>query len=99
MVSGSVGYLEARLDSSYRDGQWHHVALVRQGESLRLTVDGATTAIASGRTGDVSPDGPYDIHLGTRPDRLEHFGGAIDDVRLYNTALDPTQINSVRGGS
>ncbi|TXS49081.1 sialidase [Streptomyces sp. t39] len=99
VVSGSGGYTEARLDSSYRDGQWHHVALVREGESLRLTVDGATTAIASGGTGDVSPDGPYDIHLGTRPDRLEHFSGAIDDVRVYNKALDPTQISNVRGGS
>jgi len=76
------------------DGQWHHVGLVYDMNSLHrlLYVDGILVAEdASAVSGVPSDDGLYigaskDLDAGTL------FSGFIDDVRIYNQALSTEEI-------
>ena len=81
------------------DGQFHHVALVRDMASneLRLYVDGTREAVASLVGGAIGPlhddDGepdPFTIGAGQfalRPDFTEFFEGSIAEVAYYTRAL------------
>ncbi|MGI5216112.1 LamG-like jellyroll fold domain-containing protein, partial [Plantactinospora sp. CA-290183] len=60
---------------AYNDGTWHHVALQRQGTTLRLFVDGNLDGTATGPTGTVSPARPFQMHIGQRIDGAQHFAG------------------------
>ena len=70
---------------------WSHVACVYDGTSLSIYIDGALDAA-------VPYNGP--IHVSNYPLEIGRynssngycFPGLIDDVRLYNGALDSTQI-------
>jgi beta-galactosidase len=77
-------------------GQWHHVAGVYDGAKMCLYVDGVLDASqeASGtiRTNDTL------VQIGANNDMRDRFwNGSIDDVRLYNYALDATQIAKLAG--
>jgi len=99
VVNGSGGYAEVKLPSSYNDGLWHHVVFTREGGRLHLSVDGTASAGTPATTGKVSPDGPFEMYVAARPDGLEHYRGALDDVRIYNKALTPEEAEAVRNGS
>jgi len=75
-------------DAVITDETWHRVGLVHDGTSLALYVDGLEVARQSG-----SPILPTDggLHIGTGKN-LEagtFWFGLIDDVRIYDRAVDP----------
>ncbi|GAB2675760.1 exo-alpha-sialidase [Kribbella swartbergensis] len=80
---------------AYNDRAWHHFALRRQGSTFTIYIDGAAAASAVGTIGSVSPKRPFQIHLGQRLDGRQHLRGSLDDVRLYNRALTPTEISTI----
>lgn len=76
-------------------GDWHHVAVVRDGTALdiRLYVDGALEgiALADFSSGFESDSAALDIgwfNLG----QGFHFDGAIDEVAVYNRTLADSEI-------
>ncbi|MCG8586454.1 MAG: DUF1559 domain-containing protein [Pirellulales bacterium] len=78
---------------SYNDGQWHHLATVKDGSTMRLYIDQAE--VASGNCGEPIPQ-PLSIYLG-RLHALIHsdtrfYVGDIDDVRVYDCALSSDEI-------
>ena len=81
------------------DGAWHDVAFVydRTGQTATLYVDGTVSAQVSdvaipGTIGDPSQD----FFLGTmNPTSEASFTGAIDFIRISNTALTPSQFLGV----
>src|SRR6185436_8346828 len=88
--------------NSYNDGQWHYAVVTNDGITLRLYVDGvevATKALAG-----ASPE-----NTGTKPVRVgansrvtppgNFFTGEVDEVRLWSSALDASQISSAFGGT
>lgn len=86
--------------AAYGDGAWHHLTLVRAGDQVRLAVDG-TTVTRTGLTGSLtSPraSGVDGIRLGGKPDATasDTFTGALDEFRLYRTALTDTQLAELR---
>ncbi|WP_059011935.1 sialidase family protein [Streptomyces specialis] len=85
--------------AAHNDGGWHHVAFQRQGGQLQLSVDGAAPATADAPVGDISPDEPFTLHIGARPDYTELFRGALDDVRIYGRALTADEWERVRAGA
>jgi glucose/arabinose dehydrogenase len=81
-----VGFVSTGLPSA---GAWHHVAATYDGATLRLFVDGAPVAAAPA-TGPI-PTGPDPLAVGGRnggTDPSERFSGTIDDVRVYDRALN-----------
>ncbi len=75
-------------NGSLNAGQWHHVALVQNSGNYTFYINGS--ADASG-TGGVSFN-PYIIghnHWG------ETFAGSLDDMRIYNRALDSSEVSQL----
>jgi hypothetical protein len=72
---------------------WKHITALRDGNSLRLYVDGElqTTAKADIENLDVTNDVPLRIGFGPEA----HFRGRIREVRLYNRALTEPEIKQL----
>ncbi len=74
------------------DGQWHHVAVVFDGTTLSMYVDGvldASSAKTLNTTGNV-----LRISKRVYPTDGEYYNGSIDEVRIWNTALSQAQIQA-----
>ncbi|MFI1358559.1 exo-alpha-sialidase [Streptomyces sp. NPDC020898] len=78
---------------TYNDGQWHYVALRRGGGQFTLFVDGTAVSVAD-VTGSVSRTSAFGVHIGQRVDSLQHFTGAIDDVRVWDRALGTSELST-----
>jgi hypothetical protein len=72
-------------------GTWQHVVFTVSGTTLRIYINGveAGTATFSGTRTNVT-SGTAIGRLGDNP--AQYFGGAIDEVAVYNVALTPAQI-------
>ena len=71
------------------DDQWHHVAVTRSsGNLFTLYVDGAPEATLS-RSANVNTANTY---LGTNTSSSYRFNGTLDDIGLFDTALDADDI-------
>ena len=79
------------------DGQWHHVGLVYDLDSLhrRLYVDGILVAEDPTIVSGVPSDGGLHIGASNDLDAGTFFFGLIDDIRIYNVALNPDEIASL----
>ncbi|MCW5559861.1 MAG: hypothetical protein KIT22_18745, partial [Verrucomicrobiae bacterium] len=88
-----IGGLSSPARGAVVDGQWHHVAVTRQGGQALFYVDG----IAAGDAIFSEPFGPSDTYgIGglSRPyDNITYgFQGLIDDMTVYRRALTPAEI-------
>lgn len=79
------------------DGQWHHLALVRQNDRVQHYVDGQPV----GRPGRSQPTGgDYTDRLligalGLQANPSNRFRGEMDELAIWETALAPAQIASL----
>lgn len=73
---------------------WTHLAATYDRTAMRLYVNGTLVRTVA-RSGAVSvSDGP--LRIGGNPAINEWFVGQIDDVRIYNRALDTAEIRAAR---
>ena len=73
---------------------WHHVAAIRDGDSLKILVDGQQVAKETGfqpTDFDLSCDEPLQIGFGPN----DFFQGRLYDVRIYRRALTSSDIAAV----
>lgn len=75
---------------------WHHIVVTKQGDdtnNVKFYIDGVLDATASAGS-LVMPMGTRGI--GTRMEGpTEYFQGGIDDLRIYNRALSPSEISGL----
>jgi hypothetical protein len=71
---------------------WTHVALTYDGTTLRLYVNGTQVATQA-RTGTIQTT-TNPLWIGGNQPYGEYFQGLIDEVRIYNRALTPTDIQT-----
>lgn len=85
-----VGEASCETPSS---GSWHHLAGTYDGKVLRLYVDGVSKASkeAAGRI-PVTRDGVFIASKSASAVQGDHFHGILDEVRLYNRALTPREV-------
>jgi hypothetical protein len=88
---------QASSDLTYTDTGWHHVAGVREGQINALYVDGVKQSETS--VTDFVPSEEF-FHIGRQYSHLDdrYFRGLIDDVRVYNQALNQEGIQLVMRG-
>ncbi|MCP4450600.1 MAG: hypothetical protein GY809_04010 [Planctomycetes bacterium] len=78
-------------DAVVADDIWHHVGVVRDGAGKSLYVDGVE--VASDATGPVLPlNGGLTMGAGKALEPDSFFRGMMDDIRIYNQALEPEEI-------
>lgn len=78
------------------DGNWHHVACVRDGTTGRVFIDGTQSATASGAIRMLDPSLTIAVGCDARNNNA-FLNAAVDDVRIYPDALAATQIQRVAG--
>ena len=83
---------EARGTATLAAGAWTHVAMTYNGSALTLYMNGvqaATTPTSGALTANTGP-----LKIGGNAIWGEWFSGLIDEVRIYNRALGPTEIQA-----
>ena len=101
----TVDYGAIQTTNSLNDGQWHHVACIRQcfqqGFSHKIYVDGvlnnATARYAPGSVSKIENTAPLIIghsacegHDGVQP-----YSGALDELAIYDRALTDQEIAAI----
>ena len=80
-------------------GEWTHVACVYDGGAVRAFVNGTQIGMVAA-SGSVLTDDPNPMSIGdTSPEFTEPLDGAIGGVRVWNRALDPTELCEAAGVS
>ena len=83
--------------------QWSHMACVWDGQKVNVYIDGVKTTAEFDCTGSLVRQGTQQrAGIGGRIDEdgwMGDFYGLIDDVRIYGTALTPTQIETLYSGT
>ncbi|MEV4473439.1 LamG-like jellyroll fold domain-containing protein [Nonomuraea sp. NPDC049504] len=69
---------------------WSHLAATYDGTTLRMYVNG--TEVATNVIGGDLRTGTGPLRIGGNGGSGEHFGGQIDEVRIYARALTPAEI-------
>ena len=72
------------------DGEWHHVGLVRDGDTVEAWVDGVLEDSNTGASGSLANNEVLYIGSDGAGMASNYFDGKIDDVRIYRTIIDPT---------
>jgi hypothetical protein len=72
---------------------WYHIAFTYDASTMRLYVNGAEEG-AVNISGTFEP-GQDTLRIGYGVTSTRFWDGAIDDVRLYNRALSPAEINQI----
>lgn len=106
-LGGQTNHHGTRLQTIYASsaeldvgpGEWHHIAAIYDGRFVRLVVDGRPVgaAIDGGSDGGgIHYDGNPNLTIGTRNvvDVGNYFKGTIDEVKLFDGALNATQIRA-----
>lgn len=81
-------------------GVWTHVVGVYDGSTMRLYKDGVMVGSAA-KTGTVDTNASVSAAIGNQPTGAGSvpFDGAIDDVRIYDQALNDSQIADLSANS
>jgi len=95
VYSGGSSHIVAIDTNNIFDGNWHQVTAVASASSLVLYLDG--TQVATDPTFTLPNQYNDDIWIGARKDSGNHnyFNGQIDEVRVYNRALSPSEVTSL----
>ncbi len=79
--------------SKVNDGNWHHVALVMNGDVHTIYVDGNNEGSLT-KTVNTSSD--LDVYIGNSTNRTRFWNGTVNELRMWDVALTPAQISSMK---
>ncbi|MCD6013653.1 MAG: type sorting protein, partial [Flavipsychrobacter sp.] len=72
---------------------WHHCALTYNGSTILMYIDGVQVASMSQSGSITTNSNPLSIGVQVGCSS-EHFGGAVDEVKIWNTARSQSQIQA-----
>jgi hypothetical protein len=87
-------------DDLLSTGTWSHTACTYDGTAMRIYVDGILVATAA-KSGTLDQTPTTAVALGNQPTGAgeESLSGRLDDVRLYDRAVDPAEVLSMFRGT
>ena len=77
---------------------WHHLVATYDGKALRAYRNGVPMTTNDAPSGDPSPEAAS-LKLGRHATGSQCFKGTIDDVRIYNYALTPDEVQALFAGA
>jgi len=85
-------------DSKLETGRWYHLGFTRSGRpgnwNCTIYVDGKVSGMADDITTDAGPALPFAIGRPGAYDGL-YFQGSVDDFRIYNRPLIPSEVKAL----
>ncbi|MBN2382887.1 IPT/TIG domain-containing protein [bacterium] len=96
LYAEGTGYVVVQGETDLRDGLWHHIVgvLDRSIDLALIYIDG--DLVDSGTfTGPVSNIADVMVGRGWRGSVMEYFKGDIDEVIIFNRALDANEVQSL----
>ena len=91
LIAGG-SYADAYGSAALTANTWSYLAETYDGTTLRLYLNGTQVA-STAHTGTISTS-TNPLQIGGDSIYGQNFAGMIDEVRIYNTALTPTQIQT-----
>ncbi len=79
-------------------GAWHHIGIVRKGTTMTSYLDGVVRTTGTWANAPGSGDGHFNIGVDRTVSSLYVYKGLIDDIRIYNRALDANEVYPTRDG-
>jgi hypothetical protein len=73
---------------------WYHAAATYDGTTMRLYLNGTQVGSVA-KSGTVGVSSSVPVNIGRSPDGSNYMRGAIDDVRIYKSALTQTEVASL----
>ena len=98
-VDGTSAYSQKTISSA---GTWYHIAAVRSGATTSMYINGVLDPV-TGSDGTALSFGSCNMYIGGSPGSgcdatiTEYFDGKVDDLRIYNYALNATQVKNIMG--
>jgi len=91
---GSIHANDHAYGANLNDGQWHHLAAVNNGQTLQVFIDGVFMGSVDETLYDITSLQRTSA-IGAQFDASEfHFDGVIDEVRVWNLARTPEEIQA-----
>ena len=82
---------------SFLDGKWHHLGvIIHVGKGTSVLLDGMSKAMRSSGNDGLDPVGPLHLGIGSDGAPNSRFSGALDDFRIYDSALTPYDLTTIR---
>jgi fibronectin type 3 domain-containing protein len=78
------------------NNQWYHVTATYDGSTMRLYQDGVEIGQAN-KTGQLSTNATVPVNVARNPGGYGYFDGTIDDMRVYDRALNESEILELAG--
>lgn len=100
-VDGTSTYSQTALSLA---NTWYHVVGVRSGSTVRMYINGKLDPV-TGSDGTALNFSSCNLYIGGSPSSgcsaslIEFFDGKIDDLRIYNYALNATQVKNIMNES
>ena len=93
LSTGSLTYLSA--SGSFDTDMWYHVVGTYDGTEMNIYVNGEPAGSSSAQSGDISYLSSW-FRMGSYKDDNEEYlwDGMIAEVAIYNTALDPCEVQA-----
>ena len=95
--SSSWKYYNTEGDSTLKLDTWNHIAVINNSTegSLKLFVNGSDVTTSGGYSNQsLRPDHSADnLYIGQKGNGTDFFSGYIDEVRLLNKAIDPSELH------
>ena len=73
---------------------WHHVVMVREGERIRVYLNGNPKPDIDGKLSRSYPKSHPQFFLGGRNDNFANLKGSLDEVALYDRALTVEELGA-----
>lgn len=89
-----VGGSFSASSTSVTDGLWHHIVITRTSGTLQYYIDAVPDTSASA-PGSINQLNSNAIVIGGKPGVSYPFNGKVDDLRFYNRAISPTEVQNL----
>ena len=95
-INSHAGWGIIATTSSYNDGEWHHLAFVRDNSKGTMTfyIDGEVDVSAGIKAASVTEDHVIGIYLGQKINGTDRYKGILDEFRLWKRALSQDEIKA-----
>jgi len=94
---GTGGGTNIYTTTSYDDGAWYHVAMVKSDDTIALFINGEEVGTAADSS-IFNPGDAFGVALGCLDDErglARMFPGAMDDVRIYSRPMTQAEIQPI----